>query len=460
MAMGSPPRDHPAPRLPIAAKAEHETDEYQRRIGEVSSNTGSARIVARNANEDVTAGPIALQKAAISGSRRSYGSGIVPFQIAIPQADVDDLKARLANTRWPEESPGDGWSRGVPAEYLKALADYWRTGYDWRDHEATLNAYPQFLTAIDGQTVHFMHVRSPEPDAKPLMLIHGWPGSVIEFLDIIGPLSDPRAHGGDPADAFHLVIPSIPGFGFSRPLSSPGWNNRRIATAFTELMSRLGYRHYGVQGGDAGAFIGPDMGRIDPTHIVGVHVNSLVQIPSLFQIMVGLVAMSKAERVRLARFKQWFAEMRGYYEIQGTRPKTLAYGLADSPVGQLAWIVEKFKEWVDPAAALPEDAISRDHILTNVSLYWFTGTAGSSANLYYEMRHDPSAKQRKARNMVPTGVALSLTQDVTIRRWAARENNIVHWTELDHGGHFAALEQPISFAADIRDFFRALGRNN
>jgi pimeloyl-ACP methyl ester carboxylesterase len=392
---------------------------------------------------------------ATSSTDGSNGAGVLPFRIAIPQAAVDDLRERLVNTRWPDESPGAGWSRGVPIDYLKELAEYWQTQYDWRAHEAKLNEYPQFTTTIEGQTVHFLHVRSPEPDATPLMLIHGWPGSVVEFLDVIGPLSDPRAHGGNPADAFHLVIPSIPGFGFSRPLVASGWTYRHIATAFTKLMSRLGYQRYGVQGGDAGAFIGPDMGRIDPTHIVGVHVNSLVQIPTMMQIMVGLVVMSKAERVRLARFKNWRDEMRGYLEIQSTRPKTLAYGLTDSPVGQLAWIVEKFKEWTDPAAELPEDAIDRDHILTNVSLYWFTGTAGSSANIYYETLHDPAVKKRKVRNEVPTGVAV-FTQDVTIRRWAERENNIVHWTELDHGGHFAALEVPELLVDDMRKFFRAV----
>jgi pimeloyl-ACP methyl ester carboxylesterase len=381
---------------------------------------------------------------------------IFPFQIDIPQAQLDDLKERLANTRWSDESPGEGWSRGVPRDYLKELAEYWQTKYDWRGHEAKLNAYPQFITAIEEQTVHFLHVRSPEPDATPLMLIHGWPGSVIEFLDVIGPLSNPRAHGGESADAFHLVIPSIPGHGFSRPLSAAGWTSHHIAEAFTKLMSSLGYQRYGVQGGDAGAFIAPDMGRIDPAHIAGVHVNALVQIPTMFQIMIGLVVMSKAERARLARFQNFRNEMMGYLQIQSTRPKTLAYGLTDSPAGQRAWIVEKFKEWVDPAAALPEDAISRDHILTNVSLYWFTGTAGSSANLYYETLHDPTAKKRKVRNKVPTGVALSLTQDVTIRRWAERENNIVHWTEFNHGGHFAALEVPELLVDDMRKFFRKI----
>jgi pimeloyl-ACP methyl ester carboxylesterase len=381
---------------------------------------------------------------------------ITPFKIDIPHAQIDDLKQRLANTRWPDESPGEGWSRGVPTQYLKGLAKYWQTTYDWRTQEAKINAYPQFTTTIDEQTVHFLHVRSPESAATPLMLIHGWPGSVVEFLDVIGPLSDPRAHGDDPADAFHLVIPSIPGHGFSRPLTSPGWTHHKIAKAFTELMDRLGYQRYGVQGGDAGAFIAPEMGRIAPAHLVGVHVNALVEIPTMIQIMVGLGIMSKAERVRLARFKHFNDEMRGYDHIQATRPKTLAYGLTDSPVGQLAWIVEKFKEWVDPVAKLPEEAVGRDHILTNASLYWFTGTAGSSANLYYETLHDPAVNKRKVRNKVPTGVAVSLTQDVTIRRWADKENNIVHWTEFDHGGHFAALEVPELLVNDMRKFFRAV----
>jgi pimeloyl-ACP methyl ester carboxylesterase len=396
------------------------------------------------------------QRPATSRIDRSVGAEVLPFRIEVPQAAVDDLKERLANTRWPDKSPGEGWSRGVPTDYLKGLAEYWQSRYDWRVHEAKLNEYPQFTTTIDGQIVHFLHVRSPEPNATPLMLIHGWPGSVVEFLDVIGPLSDPRAHGGDPADAFNLVIPSIPGHGFSRPLNLPGWTHHRIAKTFTELMNRLGYHRYGVQGGDAGAFIAPEMGRIDPAHVVGVHVNALVQIPTVFQIMVGLVIMSKAERVRLARFKHFNDELRGYDHIQATRPKTLAFGLTDSPIGQLAWIVEKFKEWVDPSAALPEDAISRDHILTNISVYWFTGTAGSSANLYYETLHDPAAKKRKLRNKVPTGVALSLTQDVTIRRWAEKENNIVHWTEFDHGGHFAALEVPQRLVDDMQKFFRGL----
>jgi len=392
-------------------------------------------------------------------SNRFEGAGdaatIRPFRVEVPQSKLDDLKQRLARTRWPDELPGVGWSRGVPVGYLKDLAEYWRTTYDWREHEAELNEWPQFTATIDGQNLHFLHVPSAEPEATPLMLIHGWPGSVVEFLDVIAPLTDPRAHGGDPADAFHLVIPSLPGHGFSQPLSQPGWTRARIAKAFTELMRRLGYQRYGVQGGDEGAFIAPQMGRIDAAHIAGVHVNAFVTIPSVPQILMGLIVFSKAERKRLAVFKHFRDEMMGYMQIQSTRPQTLAYGLTDSPVGHLAWIVEKFKEWTDPAAALPEDAVDRDRILTNVSVNWFNRTAGPAAAQYYETAHDPSTKKRKPRNTVPTAVAVSSTQDVAIRRWAKRETNVVRWTEFQHGGHFAALEAPEFLVDDLRAFFRS-----
>jgi epoxide hydrolase len=377
---------------------------------------------------------------------------LVPFRIEIPEAAIQDLRARLARTRWPVEAPGAGWTRGVPADYLKRLTEYWRTSYDFRRHEAKLNEVPQARTIIDGQTIHFMHVRARAANAKPLLLIHGWPGSIVEFLDVIGPLSDPLAHGGAAEAAFDLVIPSIPGHGFSMPLSGEGWTSPRIAGAFNQLMSRLGYQRFGVQGGDAGAFIAPWMGRLAPAHVAGVHVNALVQLPSLPRMILGSMIATRAERVRLQRFKHYYEEMMGYAQIQGTRPKTLSFGLNDSPVGQLAWIVEKFKEWVDPAAALPEDAVDRDKLLTNASLYWFTGSAGSAANLYYETLHDPGFKKPPPRSPVPTGVLVS-TQDVTIRRWAERENNVVHWTELDHGGHFAALEAPDAWVKDVRAFF-------
>jgi pimeloyl-ACP methyl ester carboxylesterase len=382
---------------------------------------------------------------------------IRPFRVDVPQADLDDLRDRLARTRWPQELPGVGWARGMPVDYVKELADYWRTSYDWREHEARLNQLPQFATTVDGQNIHFLQVGSPEPDALPLLLIHGWPGSIVEFLNVIGPLTDPRAHGGDPADAFHLVVPSIPGHGFSVPLSEPGWTHSRIAKAFTGLMGRLGYDRYGVQGGDIGAFQAPLVGRLASDHVIGVHVNALVTFPS--GDPAELADLTEAEQQRLARMKHFQDEMMGYSHIQGTRPHTLAYGLTDSPAGQLAWIVEKFKEWTDASAELPTDAVDRDQLLTNVSIYWFTATAGSSANLYYETYHDPSLWAPGERGTVPTGVAVSLTADVAVRRIAERDHTIVHWSEFERGGHFAAMEAPGFLVDDVRTFFRGLRRS-
>lgn len=378
-----------------------------------------------------------------------------PFTIHIPQHDLADLHDRLARTRWPSELPGVGWSRGVALDYLKELVDYWQHGYDWRKHEARLNQYPQFTTEIDGQTIHFLHVRSPEPDALPLILTHGWPGSIVEFLQVIGPLSDPRKHGGDPADAFHLVIPSLPGFGFSGPTHETGWNTARIAKAWAVLMHRLGYERYGTQGGDFGAFISPELGRIDPDAVVGVHVNAATYgfIPFGQVAEAELATMTDAEKVRIERLNRYLNDGNGYFQIQATRPQTLGYGLADSPVGQLAWIVEKFKEWTFPTADLPETAIDRDDILTNVMIYWLTGTGASSAHLYYESMHGGSWHATPA--TTPTGVAV-FAEDVAIRRYAEYANNIVHWSDFDRGGHFAAMEVPDLLVADVRAFFRPL----
>ena len=380
-------------------------------------------------------------------------TAIRPFRIEIPQADLDDLQERLARTRWPDELPGVGWAYGVPLDYIKKLAAYWRTGYDWRKWEGKLNEYPQFTTTIDGTNVHFLHVRSPEPHALPLIITHGWPGSIVEFLEIIGPLTDPRAHAGDPADAFHLVIPSLPGFGFSGPTRDTGWTTSRIARAWAELMNRLGYDRYGAQGGDWGAFVAPELGRIAPDHVVGVHVNAATMgfIPFGPVDPDELATFTEAEKARLERLNRFLTDMNGYFQIQATRPQTLAYGLTDSPVGQLAWIVEKFKEWTHSSAELPEDAVDRDHMLTNVMLYWLTGTAASSACLYYENVHSGSWSQQPG--TTPTGVAV-FAEDVAIRRYGERGNNIVHWSEFDRGGHFAALEAPDLLIGDVREFFR------
>ncbi|MFH8385271.1 epoxide hydrolase family protein [Kitasatospora sp. NPDC018058] len=381
-----------------------------------------------------------------------------PFRIDIPQAQLDDLHHRLDATRWPDELPGVGWDRGVPLGYLKELAEYWRTSYDWRAAEAELNEHPQFIEEIDGAPVHFLHVRSPEPDATPLLLTHGWPGSVAEFLDVIGPLSDPRAHGGDPADAFHVVIPSIPGYGFSNPLPQAGWDTTRIARAWAELMRRLGYDEYIAQGGDAGAVISLELGRVDAEHVIGVHVNMLMTFPS--GDPAEFEGLSEQDQARLGKLARFDAELSGYMKVQQTRPQTLAYGLTDSPVGQLAWIAEKFLDWTG-AQAVPEEAVDRDRLLTIVSIYWLTATAGSSAQFYYEGAAGVRAAASGAvppPPTVPVGVAV-FPDDifVPIRRFADRDiPTITHWTEFEQGGHFAALEQPAALTGDVRAFARSL----
>lgn len=381
---------------------------------------------------------------------------IRPFRLNVPEADLADLRDRLARTRWPDELPGAGWSYGVSLPYARELAEYWRTDYDWRAHEAELNSQPQFVTEIDGHDLHFLHVRSPEADALPLVLTHGWPGSIVEFLDVLGPLSDPARHGGDPRDAFHVVAPSIPGFGLSGPTREQGWTAGRIARAWVELMRRLGYQRYGAQGGDVGAGVSPAVARLDPDRVVGVHVNAATVGFMPFPPVPAeeLAELTELERGRVAYIERFMAQMYGYNLLQSTRPQTLAYGLHDSPVGQLAWIAEKFKEWTDPAADLPEEAVDRDRMLTNVMLYWLTGTAGSSARLYYEnARADQDGYGE--RGTTPTGVAV-FAGDVSIRRYAELNHNIVHWTDFDRGGHFAALETPDLLVEDVRTFFRNL----
>ncbi|MEU8703698.1 epoxide hydrolase family protein [Streptomyces sp. NPDC048565] len=373
-------------------------------------------------------------------------SSVRPFRVDIPQADLDDLRDRLARTRWNTGVQGvDDWSRGVPAGYLKELATYWADGFDWRKAEARLNEIPQYVTEIDGQDIHFAHVRSDNADATPLLLIHDWPGSFVQFIDVIEPLSQD----------FHLVVTSTPGVGFSGPLTSTGWNNGRIAAAFTTLMSRLGYGRYGVQGNGGGAWIAGEMGRIASERVTGVHVNGLVTFPS--DDPADFAGLTEGEQTRLERLQHFRDDKMGFNVLQSTRPETVAYGLNDSPVGQLAWIVEKFKEWTDTAKDLPEDAVDRDTLLTNVSLYWFTGTAGSSAHLYYEMAHDPGAWAPKERGTVPTAVAVALPSDVAIRRFAERDHHVVRWTEFDRGGNFLSLEQPALLADDVREFFADLG---
>jgi epoxide hydrolase len=374
---------------------------------------------------------------------------ITPFHLDVPQDQLDDLRDRLDRTRWPAALPGDGWDTGVPTAWLRELVDYWRTDYDWRAAEARLNSFPQFTTVIDGQRVHFLHVRSPEPDALPLVLTHGWPGSIVEFLDVIGPLTDPRAHGGSPADAFHLVIPSLPGFGFSGPVSDPGWDTERIGRAWAELMNRLGYERFGVQGGDIGASVSPEVGRVAPDRVAGVHLNGPGPIP--LSPPSDSASLSDVERDRIARVEAFMREEYGYIAIQSTRPQTLSYALTDSPVGQLAWVMDKFREWTHPRQVDPDKIIDRDRLLTNVMTYWLTGTAGSAAYVGYAQQ--TAWGETKANSGVPTA-AIVFAHDVGIRRYTEAENTVTRWTDVDRGGHFAAMEEPELVIGDLRESFR------
>ena len=382
------------------------------------------------------------------------GDGTIrPYRIDIAQADLQDLRDRLSGVRLPPTIAGTGSQMGVTADYLAELAEHWRTGYDWRVWERRLNELPQFTTTIDGQNIHFLHVRSPEADAIPLILTHGWPGSFTEFLDVIGPLTDPRAHGADPANAFHLVVPSIPGYGFSSPLVGLGWDPTRVAGAWAQLMARLGYDRYGAQGGDWGSIVSQALGRVDAEHVIGVHLNFMPTDP------VGtpgeLDSLGPDEKARLDRNLQLQAEGGAYFALQASRPQTLAFALADSPAGQLAWIVERFEEWTD-STVRPQGGIDRDRILTDVMLYWLTNTAGSSAHFYYEVTHTTNYPQRSE---TPTGVAVfPYDIQLPIRTLANRAANVVRWTEFDRGGHFAAMEQPDLLVGDIRAFFRDVTR--
>jgi len=373
---------------------------------------------------------------------------ITPFRIQVPEADLDDLQQRLARTRWPEAEPVSDWSQGIPLTYLKEVCAYWRDGFDWRKAEAALNAHPQFRTEVDGLGLHFQHVRSPREDAFPLVITHGWPGSIVEFQKVIGPLTDPEAHGGDAADAFHLVLPSLPGYGWSDKPAEPGWGVERIARAWHALMTRLGYTRWGAQGGDWGSAVTTQIGMQDLGGCVAIHTNMPVAAPDP-ATMSDLDDTEKAALAAFAHYQQWDS---GYSKQQSTRPQTLGYGLVDSPAGQAAWILEKFQAWTD-CDGHPENALSRDELLANVSVYWFTATAASSARLYWESFANFTAGEVA----LPTGCSLFPREIIRAsRRWAAkRYTRITHWNELPRGGHFAAFEQPALFVDELRTFFRA-----
>jgi epoxide hydrolase len=370
--------------------------------------------------------------------------GIQPFRIEIPQTDVDYLHDRLGNARWPGELPGTGWSRGVPLDYLTELAEYWRTRYDWRAQEAQLNEYPQFVTEIDGQRIHFLHIESERPDAKPLILTHGFPSSVAEFLQLIEPLVDP-----DSGQAFHLVVPSLPGYAFSTPLGGLGWTMARTARAWAELMRRLGYQRYGVHGGDIGGGVSGLVAGLDSERVIGVHVvtdpltaaNVATFIPGMAE---GLNENDPVDKLILDRMDTFRTEGSGYLAIQNSRPQTIGYGLTDSPLLQLAWIAEKVHEWTE----LPVD---RDQLLTTISLYWFTKSGASAAHTLYEQAHSSDWGAPAA---VPQGFAV-FGADETVRKLVPAQAD-THWTEFQHGKHFPAMEAPAELAADLQAFFGPL----
>jgi epoxide hydrolase len=371
---------------------------------------------------------------------------IRPFRIEVSDAELDDLRDRLARTRWPDELPGVGWSYGVGLDYVKGMVEHWRSSFDWRKQEAVLNEFPQFTATIDGTNVHFLHVRSPEPNALPLILTHGWPGSVAEFLDVIGPLTDPASNGGDAADAFDLVIPSLPGYGFSGPPRETGWDSARTARAWDALMKRLGYERYGAHGGDAGALVTRELGILKPDGLVGVHVLQIFAFPSGDSEEMG--RMDEFEKEGMANLAS-FDEHSGYLKIQQTRPQTLAYALTDSPAGQLAWNSELFMGWGGENV----DNVDRDRFLTHVSIFWFTATAGSAARMYLEDARS-GAGYREVPNETPTGVSVFPWDFRSVRAFAERSNNIVHWSQFDRGGHFAASDAPDLLIEDLRTFFR------
>jgi epoxide hydrolase len=374
---------------------------------------------------------------------------IEPFEVDVPEDDLEDLRPRLARARWPSQAPEPGWEQGTDLAYLRELVYYWLDGFDWRAQERRLNRLDHFLTTIDGQRVHFVHARSHHTRALPVMVSHGWPGSIVEFLDVFGPLTDPP----DPGDAFHVVAPSLPGYGFSGPTSAPGWHPRRMAQAFIALMDRLGYTRYGVQGGDWGSLVSQNMADLAPDRVAGLHLN-FVSVPRPSGERTDeLDPDERASVERMSAFQQTGA---GYSAIQGTKPQTLGYALDDSPAGLAAWIVEKFRAWSDCGGDV-ERSFTKDQLLTNVALYWFTRTATSSARLYYEMRKAGRAALPQARVGVPTGIANYPGEIVrTPRRWVEHRYLVTHWVDQPRGGHFAAMEVPDLFVDDLRSFFRTV----
>ncbi len=378
---------------------------------------------------------------------------IEPFQIQIDDEALEDLRRRLAATRFPDQIEGTGWTYGIELSYLKELVAYWRDKFDWRAQEARLNRFEHFHTEIDGQNIHFIHARSRHERAIPIIISHGWPGSVVEFLDVIEPLRDPGAHGGKAEDAFHVICPSLPGYGFSGPTVATGWDTQRIAEAFAALMARLGYARYGAQGGDWGALVTIQLGLLDPEHVCGIHLNMPLASPPEGMDPEALSDQEKADLAAMAEFDR---DETGYQKIQGSKPQSLGVGLNDSPAGLAAWIVEKFRTWSDCDGDV-ERCFSKDDLLTNIALYWLTQTITSSTRLYYEVFKGGRMGFLGQKVEVPTGVARFPKELFRPpRAWVEHHYNLTHWTTMPRGGHFAAMEQPELFVEDVRKFFRSL----
>jgi epoxide hydrolase len=382
------------------------------------------------------------------GEPESMSEQITPFRIDIPEADLEDLRRRLRQTRWPEAEPVDDWSQGVPLAYVRDLCDYWLDSYNWRACEASLNRFPQFRTQIDGVDIHFLHVASPQPGALPLVMTHGWPGSVVEFRKVIGPLTDPVAHGGDASDAFHVVCPALPGYGFSGKPAEPGWGIARIADAWDALMTRLGYARYGAQGGDWGSAVTTALGILHPDSVAGIHVNMLIVRPDPADLN-DATEQEKAALASLQYYRDWDS---GYNKEQSTRPQTVGYGLVDSPAGLCAWIVEKFWAWTDSDGD-PANVLTRDEMLDNIMLYWLPASGASSARLYWES----VGKPLPGRVRVPVGCSVFPKEIFRAsRRWAEKTYpDLRYWGEPPRGGHFAAFEQPELFVQEVRAAFRS-----
>jgi len=379
---------------------------------------------------------------------------VEPFRIAVSDEVLTDLRRRLARTRFPDEIPGSGWGYGTNLAYMRALVEHWREGYDWRAAEARLNAFPQFRAKVGGLRIHFIHQHGKGPKPFPLVITHGWPGSVAEFLGVIGPLADPAAHGGDAADAFDVVVPSMPGYGFSDHPTEPGMDPEKIAALWCELMRGLGYEHFGAQGGDWGAMVSTYLGYRHPSHAIGIHLNMVIAFPP--DPANPAEGLTQEELVSLMEAQRFLKEETGYQRIQGTKPQTLSYALNDSPAGLAAWIVEKFRTWSDCSGDL-ESRFTKDDLLTNIMLYWVPETANSSCRLYCETIRGDKFPPTDFRVEVPTGCAIFPHELIRPpRRWVERLYNVARWTPMSAGGHFAAMEEPRALVEDIRAFYRPL----